>query len=112
MNYGYIVIGKFPTASAIWVNRQDMKHYFVNLNNTKTWTEYNSEKKSAEYRLHKYDGLDLFIQNKLKKNSFVKLTPNGYSSGNWETVSDPLSKNTIGFWIRAPIFSDSIVFKN
>lgn len=99
----------FPGLTSLWIENKNDKHFFINLNNTKTWREYLDDKQPATYRLHMYDGPNLFLQNTKKDNSYVILTKKGYALGPLHTLSKITNTQlTPGFWHTAPNFPKSI----
>ena len=98
-------ISKFSGITGLWVENKNDRHFFVNLKDAKTWTEYLNGKSVSTYRLHMYDGPNLFLQNINMKSSYVLLTNNGFAKGSLPTVSDQL---TPGFWHTTPSFPNSI----
>lgn len=88
--------------TGLWIENQDKKHFFTNINFTKSWTEYVDNKPSSGYRLHKYDGKNLILENrKSNSDSYVILTPTGYYSNmSFNSLDDFKNPLIIGSWYK------------
>lgn len=99
---------KHPGLSSIWVDNQSIKHYFIDINHQKTWTEYINDKKMTDYRLYVFDESNLILQNQILTDSYVILTKTGYFIRSYKTPSYPKSAQIPGTWFIQPVFPKSI----
>lgn len=93
-------IENFPALTGLWIENKNDRHFFINIENRKTWIEYLNDTRTSAYRLHMYNESNVLLQNIRRRISHVILTPNGYASGPFRIFTDPnLSTKLIpGYW--------------
>ena len=96
---------EFEGLTALWIEDDDNTHFFVNIRNKKTWTEYSSDGKT-DHRFYKYNGTNLILQNIKNEKSYVILKARGFAKDSLENIFDPNIELIKGFWHTAPIFPD------
>ena len=100
----------FEGLTALWIENDDNTHFFVNIDNKKTWTEYSiSESKvkkseSKEYGFYMFKGSNLILQSIDDPEFYVILTSKGFASGSREDIFDSNTEMVDGFWHTEPTF--------